>query len=271
VRNGFFQNVQPQWFRGLEGGLCSNVLFLVFISSTFLFSGLANSTTLSSDAILLHGNLSLNPYVSVLYGVPQDHSIDEALALKSRGKFMPLAGDAFNKGLTDMAAWVSFTLDGKGLSDTSLNLYLLIGNATLTQIELFMNGKPYGEYPALGHKYHFSQRPIDQPEFIVPVRLEVNETAEFMIKIHSTATLGSTLSLFTEKGFLNKQMKKQFVLGAYYGLIFIMCAYYFLVFGNTQEKVYLYFSASLASLIALELQIAMYTVDPTVTAPMAAK
>ena len=222
------------------------------------FSGGANSSVLSSKVIVQSGDLSLTPYTSVLYGAPSDLTISDVLVVKKQGGFTPLDSNGFNKGITDKIAWLSFTLGGKALIDDSLDLYLLIGNSSLSQIDIFIDGKPYGEYPTLGQKYEFPQRAIDQPEFIVPIRLKTSERVEFMVKVQTSTSLNVPLKIFTERAFLNSQLKQQFVLGAYYGLIIIMCAFYFLVYGNTQEKVYLYFSASLASLVAVELQIDGY-------------
>lgn len=160
----------------------------------------------------------------------------------------------FNFGLTKQETWLKFKFQAEELTQPR-RFYIRFTNPELNELLLFLNGEPLSPFNKLGSKYSFQQRFYEHPNYIIRIDFNPGDVKELTVKIQTSGSMRSRISLLTDAELMSEQLEARLYLGAYYGLIIIMCLYYLTVFALGREEVYLWFSLSLASLIVVEMQL----------------
>lgn len=88
-------------------------------------------------------------------------------------------------------------------------------------------------------------RSIKHRVFLFPLSIQPRRTMEVYLRVRSEGSITLPLTLFRPDAFTREDQNTQFILGIYYGLVFVMILYNLLLFFGLREQTYLYYSITL--------------------------
>lgn len=88
-------------------------------------------------------------------------------------------------------------------------------------------------------------RSIKHRVFLFPLSIRARSTLEVYLRVKSEGSITLPLTLFRPDAFAREDQNTQFILGIYYGLVFVMILYNLLLFFGLRERTYLYYSITL--------------------------
>ncbi len=161
----------------------------------------------------------------------------------------PIKNNAINLGITSSALWITTSISSKNLRNQQ-QFYLRLSNPELSDIKVYQDKKLISEP---GQYYGFDNRDVSLPEFVIPITFTKNNTTRLIIRITSSGSLRTGITLHSVNHLFSMQNQQSLVVGGYFGLACLLCILFFLFFLFSKESIYLWVSASLGSLIILQL------------------
>ncbi|MFN8437492.1 MAG: 7TM diverse intracellular signaling domain-containing protein [Cytophagales bacterium] len=136
--------------------------------------------------------------------------------------------------------WIKFHLYSK----TNKSIYLEMPDWHLANVALFRLAKqaPHKIYPLVGMSRPFSLKPYYYKNFLFRIDLKENQTNTYYIYCSSKFENWMNIQLKTDKHFINYALKEYYLLGLYYGMLFIVIIYNLILFIRLKEKVYLLYA-----------------------------
>ncbi|OUR91765.1 hypothetical protein A9Q81_17635 [Gammaproteobacteria bacterium 42_54_T18] len=162
-----------------------------------------------------------------------------------------IKSDTINLGMTSSALWITTSIT----SNKSLNqkqFYLRFSNPELSDIKVYQDKNLISEP---GQRHNFNNRVISLPEFVVPITFTKNSITTLTIRITSSGSLRTGITLHSGHNLFSIQNKQSLMVGGYYGLASLLCLLFFGFYIFSKENIYLWVSLSLGSLIMLQLNI----------------
>ena len=143
---------------------------------------------------------------------------------------------------TSSTYWLRFTMAaGRGpASDWYLELYdSHIGAATLFR----PLGSPSPAYDSVltGANYPFATRPLPYKNFLFDLPLRHGPPATYYLRLRSDSPTSFRAMLHSGPGLLPEMSLQYWLLGGFYGVLFIMLVYNLFLYFFLQEKSYLYY------------------------------
>ncbi|OUR88483.1 hypothetical protein A9Q81_23860 [Gammaproteobacteria bacterium 42_54_T18] len=161
----------------------------------------------------------------------------------------PIKSNSINLGVTSSALWITASISSKNLRERQ-QFYLRFSNPELSDIKVYQDKKLIS---APGQYYGFNNREVSLPEFVIPIVFTKNNTTTLTVRIASSGSLRTGVTLHSVNHLFSMQNQQSLVVGGYFGLACLLCLLFFMFFMFSKERIYLWVSTSLGSLIILQL------------------
>ncbi len=123
---------------------------------------------------------------------------------------------------------------------------LEIAYPVLDQLSVYLvsaNGALMQQYE-LGDQQPFSARPILHRNFVVPLKLPVNDTVTLLVKVETESSVQVPLILWQEEPFYENQQSYLVAQGLYFGAVLVMSIYNIFIFISVRHRAYVYYAIS---------------------------
>jgi len=100
----------------------------------------------------------------------------------------------------------------------------------------------------LGDKQPFWSRPLQHHNFVVPLQLPTDSSAEIYLQVRSTSSIQVPITLWDEQAFHTLQIAPTIMHGIYYGGLLIIALYNLLIYFVLGERAYLYYVSYIISM-----------------------
>lgn len=190
---------------------------------------------------------NLTPYWDVLEDTEQKWTIDDITgSLASRFARPPADKiDSLTFGLTKSAVWLRISISNA--THAPIDRLLEIPFPHLHRLEWYA---PHdGGYAKIrtGSAYPFANRPVSHRHFVFPIRMESGESRTFYLRIASSTGLDVPSKLWDPEVFNERTMLEYMGQALYFGMLFALGVYNFLLFASLRDRVYLYYVLFLGS------------------------
>ena len=179
-----------------------------------------------------HAKLYLDPNI--------DSGIQDAIQVTS-GKWHPVNSDIINLGHSRQVVWLKFNLKNSGIKKEEVFLsfdlptmndyqfYLVIDNSIVQSV-------------SLGDLKPFSQRIIENRNFVVPFSLEQQTSATLYLRFQTHESIQIPLFLRNLQEFERHEHESTLFQGVYLGIMLIMILYNFSIYFSVKDKSFLFIS-----------------------------
>lgn len=164
--------------------------------------------------------------------------------------------DQINFGVVSEAVWLRTQLDLRSLQAPKI-VYLALSNPEIGDVQVYLDGNLVS---GIGQKQLFSTREYLIPKLIIPLylshetRSSPDETfISMLVRLESEGSLRSKIELLSDRSLLAQEHQSSLWQGAYYGLAFLICCYFLVFYGFVRERIYLWVTGSLVSLVLIQL------------------
>ena len=207
---------------------------------TLLMSLIGNATALieinSSTQKLVIGKS-----ISYLADISGDLRLENILSGEHQQKFLTSTKKALNFGFTDTTYWIKIDIAFDSQLTHSTDWIMEISYPLLDDITFYrQESQGYKKYVA-GDTIPFSERAIEYPNPVFHITNEPGESVTHYLRINSTSSLQIPITIWSSDSFAENTGKKLLVLGAFYGIMFVMILYNFFIFTSTRNDAYLYY------------------------------
>lgn len=132
--------------------------------------------------------------------------------------------------------WLAYKLSN--YSTQKISRILNFNDPDLKSISLFENN---AEVRKTGANFPFYKREITHKNFCFELNFKENETKTIFIAIKSDSKSTFTADISPISIFISYSLSEYFILGTFYGIIFILCIYNLILFLSDRDKTYLYY------------------------------
>ncbi|GLQ32530.1 sensor domain-containing diguanylate cyclase [Litoribrevibacter albus] len=147
-----------------------------------------------------------------------------------------------NFGYSDASYWIKFSLHNQDA--LALDRILEIGYAVLDNIDIYLvRDGLYTDHYILGDKLPFYERLVQNRNFLIPMRLEVNEKVDVYLKLRTTSSVQAPMDLWNPIDFHQVDQSRVIFQGIYFGIALVMILYNLFVYLAVSEKTYLHYVA----------------------------
>ena len=221
--------------------------------STLAWLGLAAGVCAAQPVVVLdaaHDRYVLDAAIEVLEDPARTLWID---GVAGSDAFVPNAGGVPNRGYSNAAYWVRFRLRDAAPGRRWL---LVLDNPNVSLVELLVD-VPGADAARLvyktGSRRPFGERPVSHTSFVLPLDLPPGADVTAYLHLVFEEPVRIPLRVWAADAFHAQDRRAQFVLGAFYGVLFIMALYHLLLFASIRDRSYLYFALFAVSLGVLRL------------------
>lgn len=147
-----------------------------------------------------------------------------------------------NFGYSDSTYWLKFSLHNH--DQQMLDRIIEIGYAVLDHVDVYLvRDKEYTNHIILGDKYPFYERLMQNRNFLIPVRFDVNEKIDFYIKLKTSSSVQVPIDIWDPIDFHQVDQSRVIFQGIYFGIALVMILYNLFVYLAVSEKTYLHYVA----------------------------
>lgn len=221
--------------------------WILLLATVSLAGEHAATMTLSPDQDVLQ----LGAYVEYLEDPEGKLSIEsltgQPLRWQASGK------DALNFGYTASAYWVRFSLTlERGKNTDALPYVLEVAYPILDQVDVyvFQEGERVAHY-AMGNRLPFAQRPIDYPNFAIPLDVHAGDITQVYVRIQSSSSVQIPLNLYSNQKLVERSYETAVTQTLFYGAMLVMAIYNLLIFFSIRDISYLYYVLVVVSVVTL--------------------
>ncbi len=194
------------------------------------------------SALMLDTSLqehSLAGRLSVLEDASGTMDFAEALKRYRAGSFTRIDSPSANYGFSRSAWWAAFSV--RSTSDTTRWLaeldYTLMDHIELHSL------RPDGTHAVkrTGYRYPLSSRDITHRNFIFRLNPVPGEETLYLFRFRCSDRIDIPVRIYSEEAFFSKDHLQQLAFGIYYGMIFIMIIYNFLLYFSFRDRSFLFY------------------------------
>lgn len=146
--------------------------------------------------------------------------------------------NSFVFGYTDSAYWVSVTLKVEHAD----RWYVVVGYPVLDYLDFYwvQDGQLIEHFKS-GDRIPYAERPLKTREFVFLRDLKAGEEITFFLRAKTEGSYQIPIKLQSSQAFQESLSKTEFVLGMFYGVLFIMTIYNLVLYLITNVSSYLYY------------------------------
>lgn len=199
----------------------------------------APAATLHLGPGQLHHGLPLGPYLSVLEDPGRRLTVHQVTSPANASRFVRVRRRFPNFGYSTAAYWARITLDNdSGRSDWLLEL----AYPTMDRMELYLPREQGGfKRVVVGDLLPFAQRPLNNPNFLIPLQLPPGKATSLYLRFVTKSTLSMPLLLWQPQAFQQQDQERHHHIGLYNGLLLAMIIFNLAFYLYVRDKNYLYY------------------------------
>jgi len=143
-------------------------------------------------------------------------------------------------GYTDSTYWFRFSATAD--ASTPLDYLLEVAYPVLDYLDIFIfQDDQQVQHYRLGDRYPFSQRPIDHPNFVIPLEIPSDGIIQVYFKVQSGSSLQVPVHLWHSHALLEHRDKVVTGQALFYGAMLVMAIYNLLIFIAIRDISYFYY------------------------------
>lgn len=220
--------------------------FWVMLACTLghVTTGFADTLALAPD----QDRLRLGPYVEYMEDPESTLTIDQVRQWASG--WTRSERDVLSFGYTASAYWIRFDLTQEG---SPARPYLLeIAYPVLDHIDahIFQEGVQIAYY-RMGAQLPYAQRPVDNPNFLVPLNIQSSGVTTVYLRVQSSSAVQVPLMLYQDLHLVKANYDLGVVQALFYGAMLVMAIYNLLLFLSLRDISYLYYVMVVVSVSVL--------------------
>ena len=210
-------------------------LLLLLLIQSISAPAFSKSLILKSDQT----QYALASYIELLEDKDANLTIEDVSSSKLSQRFFQNQSTTPSLGYTDSAYWVRLNLTNP--SENEMKWYLELSYSTINYVDFYtptLDGNFNKQ--STGDHYPFSQREIENRNFIFSITIPSQTTHSYYLRVQSTAVI-LPLKLWQSESLNHKILVEYSLLGVYIGGLLIIAVYNLFIFTSVKEKVYLYY------------------------------
>ncbi len=219
----------------------------LFIFLLFYINLLALPIVIQSDT----SSISILESSSVFIDKGAKKNISEII--KEEKKFTPISDKFINYGyMFEDTLWIKFSVHNS--ADKDIRKYLVFDSPNIDIINLYFykNNKEYLLKNGIFNRKSFES----ELSFSFPLALQANETITYYLELKPiTHSLHFSLKIKDYKTFKNDELHHQLILTLFFGILFVIMIYNAVIFINTKNSIYIYYSFFILTLFIHHLHI----------------
>src|SRR5690606_6575872 len=222
----------------------SDLMTRTLLLCVMLTLSLANALSVHAETLTLSPEqtlLRLGTHAEYLEDPQGAFSID-AVAAQASG-WQASTKQVLNFGYTASTYWIRLGLSLEPQEQARALAYVLeLAYPVLDHVDayVFRQGVQTAHYQ-MGDKLPFAQRPIDHPNFAIPLKLDADAVTEVYLRVQSSSSIQVPLNLYRNQALVEASYQTAITQTLFYGALLIMALYNLLLFMTLREISYLYF------------------------------
>jgi len=218
------------------------LFFCIFYTSLF-----ANTISIDNKT----NNCNITEQSNILIDKQSKKSITEVV--KPGQEFVSVLNNFVNYGyMFEDTVWVKFTLQNS--SDDNVKKYLVYNNPNIAVLNFYLyNGLEDNLY-----KSGIFNRKVFNSElsFKFEVKLKPHEIQTYYLELKPmTHSLNFNLKIQDYETYKNSELHHQIILAIFFGILFVIMIYNTVIFLNSKNLIYIYYSIFIASLLIHHLSV----------------
>ncbi|MWV54497.1 histidine kinase, partial [Chlorobium phaeovibrioides] len=220
-------------------------LFCLLLTLAGVFPAPASSVAATEPLVLGSGDsYYIAGHMEVLKDPSRSMDFRKALEAYGRGEFLPLPG-TLNAGYGRNAYWIHFTLKrGVAFPEKSM-LSLSPSYTNSVKVYVQRQGRspllPSSFRPVmLGSDVPVAERPVLNPNFVIPLDLQADEPVEVFVRVYSKGSISLTGQVATYGSLRNSTYDSIMIQFGYLGIAAVLCVMNLIFFFAIRDRLLLY-------------------------------
>ena len=185
--------------------------------------------------------------ITYLADISGDLHLEDILSNEHQQKFLPSTKEVLNFGFTDTTYWIKIDVVFDSQLTQTTDWIMEIAYPLLDDIAFYkQETQGYKKYVA-GDTIPFSERAIEYPNPVFHITNEPGKSVTHYLRVNSSSSLQIPITIWSSDSFAENTGKKLLVLGAFYGIMFVMILYNFFIFTSIRNDAYLYYILYISS------------------------
>ena len=204
-------------------------------------SAIANFT--ASD-----NKFDLLPYIQILPDPDRSLSINDLVKGEAKNDFKPVSVVGNSFGFSKAAYWVRFTAHfDKTLNDTIL---LQLEYPQIDNVRFFVpDGHGGFSERITGDMLPFSSREINHRSYLFQLPEHRGESRTYYMRLYTEGSMQISLSLWASSAFIEHVDATNFVLGGYFGVMFLLLLAALISYLKVQDRLFLFYAVYVSSFL----------------------
>lgn len=185
----------------------------------------------------------LSSHIEYIGSLAEDAGIDEAISSHmqehSQWQRYHKANADISFGIDDANYWFYFEIKNN-TEPTRWLMQIALPLLDYIDIYLLRSDQPIESYQ-LGDHQPFRERHIIHRDFLVDFLPRSNETIQVYMRVKTAGSFQLPLSIWPQKDFRKSEQAAMLIQGSYFGAMFIMSAFVFMIYLLLKERSYLYY------------------------------
>lgn len=190
------------------------------------------------------------PHSEYLEDPGSEYTLEQITGSELKEQWRPAGDSSLNFGYTESAYWVRFDLSGATRSTEEFLLEIHYPVLESLDVYLLDGGQVQAHYP-MGTQQPFRARPIDHPNFVVPLALAPGENLRVLLRVKSSTSVQVPMRFWEAEAFISNVHQEVLIEGLFYGALVIMALYNLLIFFSVRDVSYLYYVLYVGSMMTL--------------------
>ena len=166
-------------------------------------------------------------------------------AVRQRQDWKTSDSSTFSQGYNSSAWWLKLTVHNREQRE---NWLLEVSYPVLDHLDFYVLQDGGLQQFLLGDKQPFWSRPLQHHNFLIPLKLPEDTSAEIYLRVQSKSSVQVPMTLWDEQSFHTMQIAPTIMHGIYYGGLLIIALYNLLIYFVLGERAYLYYVSYIVSL-----------------------
>jgi signal transduction histidine kinase/CheY-like chemotaxis protein len=172
-------------------------------------------------------------------------SIDSVRAIDST-RWRSIHQHSPSFGFSSAPHWFRSQFFNSASKTLDINVKINAPNLDVVEFYIFNNNRELQRY-VMGDQLPFQQRPVLDPNFVVPISISTGDSLTLFIKVQTQGTVTLPISVLATIDFLKQQQLYFVAQGVFFGLMFTMAFYNLSLFFGIGAREYLYYGIAIFS------------------------
>jgi diguanylate cyclase len=229
--------------------------FVMFLYPVSTLQVLADTLMLDDD----FKTTSLAPYISYVKDVTKDRQLNTYSQLTTLN-WVRNNSTTFSKGFSRDNWWIKVDIAKNALNNTT---YLLeIAHPVIDSIDVYLvehSTKSITLQNRLGDKFPFETRPIGYVNFLVPLEFHGQLSYSILMNVKSKNAVQLPLTLWNPVEFHEYNQLHSLLFGVIWGALFIMLFYNLIIYVQTKQVSFLYYTLYVFSILMFLMSLKGYS------------